>query len=232
MNVGAKLGAVALCLLGFGGCAPESIVIAHGPDGSLDGGAFEAGSVEEAGQPADADAGSHDASGFDSPCASSNDCPSGFLCEKAACGDPLGQCLEPPTVCSAFQDPVCGCDGISYFNDCVRQMSGAVRASRGECKDLARRCNPFTGMECPAGTYCAILQPREGFSCDPNTFPVPKCWGLPLDCGSSSKGSYQSCIPSGSGTGERPCVNQCQAIESEVPHIVSRNCRDRPTTGP
>jgi hypothetical protein len=229
MSVRATRNLGALCLLSLGGCAPESIVIAYGPDGSLDAGALDAGNVEEAGPPADA--GSRDASGFDRPCTSDADCRNGFFCEKPSCGELLGQCLERPTVCSAFQDPVCGCDGISYFNDCVRQMNGALRAGHSECKEMARRCNPFVGMDCPAGTYCALLQQMG--SCDPSTFPVPKCWGLPFDCSSSGKGSYQSCAPiGGSGTGERPCVNLCQAIESELPHAASRACRDRPTTGP
>lgn len=213
-----------LCL-GLVGCAPETIVVAYAPDESPDAPLSEAGPAEAG--PPDGAMGDGGLPGFGMPCTSPADCKPGYFCERFSCGDPKGWCEEQPALCSAIQDPVCGCDGISYFNDCVRQMNGVARASRSECKETAKRCNPFTGLRCPSGTYCGGLQ-RQNAVCDPSTFSAPKCWGLPADCSFAGGARYQSCFPT--STGERPCVNACQAIESEVPHIPVASCRDRTST--
>ena len=48
------------------------------------------------------------------------------------CGgtDPL---LPPPDVCITLYDPVCGCDGVTYSNDCVRQQAQVRRDHTGAC---------------------------------------------------------------------------------------------------
>jgi hypothetical protein len=69
-----------------------------------------------------------------------------------------------------------------------------------------------------------VLQ-RENGTCEPGTFPAPKCWGLPPDCSTSGSKRYQSCVQT---TPERTCLNLCQAIDTQLPHIPVRDCRDRP----
>lgn len=47
--------------------------------------------------------------------------------------DIAGQCIKVPEVCTQQFDPVCGCDGKTYGNDCMRQASKVALDHKGEC---------------------------------------------------------------------------------------------------
>ncbi len=63
-------------------------------------------------------------------------CPVGQVCNLAdatcAEGTPNGLC-EPDAGCPLYLDEVCGCDGVTYPNDCERVHAGAALARRGAC---------------------------------------------------------------------------------------------------
>ena len=64
-------------------------------------------------------------------------CQPGHFCEQppATCrvADGFGVCRVTPRVCLAIFKPVCGCDGMTYSNDCARQRAGISKASDGPC---------------------------------------------------------------------------------------------------
>jgi hypothetical protein len=64
-------------------------------------------------------------------------CGSGFWCEKPAgtCGVPHteGSCVRAPDMCTQIFLPVCGCDGNTYGNDCMRRAAKVSRAHEGRC---------------------------------------------------------------------------------------------------
>jgi hypothetical protein len=44
-----------------------------------------------------------------------------------------GTCVKRPTLCPMIYMPVCGCDGKTYSNDCVRERAGVSKAHDGAC---------------------------------------------------------------------------------------------------
>jgi len=41
--------------------------------------------------------------------------------------------VDPDGVCLAVYDPVCGCDGVTYGNDCEASIAGISSFEPGEC---------------------------------------------------------------------------------------------------
>lgn len=64
-------------------------------------------------------------------------CPEGQACDldPGACGitDPAGSCVDVPQACAEIFSPVCGCDGQTYANDCVRRLAGVPKDHDGPC---------------------------------------------------------------------------------------------------
>lgn len=92
-----------------------------------------------------------------------NICPDGEYCRfpVGACDDPgiIGTCSSIPLGCPDNVDPVCGCDGVEYFNECEAQAVGVSLQHRGPCDAT---CGGIAGVLCAEGEFCNL---GEGHCC-------------------------------------------------------------------
>jgi hypothetical protein len=62
-------------------------------------------------------------------------CEEGEICNILSCAEGEGGLCEPdPGWCFQIWDPVCGCDGSTYGNDCARLKAGVALAHLGQCE--------------------------------------------------------------------------------------------------
>jgi hypothetical protein len=146
------------------------------------------------------------------PCVDNAACAASFsYCHKETCGASSGVCRPRPISCPSDRDEQCGCDGVNYWNDCLREQAGVPGRAGGQCVGgEAQPCGAPGQPPCSAaGATCARLLPPE-LECGPAA--PGACWVLPAACpASSSPPVWEPC-------GAGPCVDVCQAIAAGAPH--------------
>ena len=180
-----------LLVLSVAGCAPVDVVVAEVPQ------------EPDGGRPP-----------LPGPCALNSDCPPDSFCERPDCSTPVGHCRPRPVFCDDGVGVVCGCNGVNYWNDCLRRAQGIGAKVEGECTTAAS-CGGPSGATCPdPRASCARLLP-EASSCTAD--PQGTCWVVPATCPSSGEGAWSPCAGGA-------CVDTCAAIRSKA--AVSRllNC--------
>lgn len=190
-------------------CTPEDILVARTPTADGGGPTTPDSTVPD-----------NDASTMPSDCSSNADCEPRQYCAKAGCEDAQGVCASRPTLCEPAPEPVCGCDKVNYFNDCLRRASGIASASEGECGKSGILCGLSQNSPCPDGGYCAKFD--SGPYCIPGT--PGHCWVLPAQCGEDDTEGDRFLLCD-DGLGEAPaCVDLCRAIRSEKPYSKVDRC--------
>ncbi len=144
-------------------------------------------------------------------CRDNNECTDDSYCAKAP-GDceSAGSCMPRPTACYEIYNPVCGCNGVTYGNDCYANAAGTNIAFKGICRSSI--CDDGTPVLCsmipPKCGELEILsiQNRCWLCVNPKTC---KPWGEsgceddadcppPMECdfcGTSSCPSCDDCVP-------------------------------------
>ncbi len=165
-------------------------------------------------------------------CVDDGECPGRTFCERTDCHDVAGLCASRSVVCEEEPSPVCGCDGITYWNDCLRRATGITAMIPGECQlPIAQLCGrkpgrpgPGPGPSCPSGFSCARLlppmlpgPPGPPFKCGSDA--PGTCWALPAVCSAPSGQRWIQC-----NTPVVKCTTTCDAIRSGEPHVRAFAC--------
>jgi PKD repeat protein len=144
-------------------------------------------------------------------CYSNADCAavgSALMCEfpTGRCRGP-GQCVEQQDDCPAVYAPVCGCNGETYSNDCMRKKSGVSKRHDGSCADVfcgwstSRACTADTDCE-PGGSYDEVCKRVDETVSSPEGYK---------DCYDAAKyGLYCACFY---GMCQWGCEPQCEGKE-------------------
>lgn len=144
-------------------------------------------------------------------CSDAEPCQLGWTCERQGCDAPNGVCVPWPPDCFPNYNPVCGCDGVTYWNDCIRLRSGARLAGSDICRASACTCEVGADCNVPYASCSHLLPP--GAMCGHGE---GACWVLPPVCPPPPVGAklWLECKPPDQG-GQGGCLDMCSAIATE-----------------
>jgi hypothetical protein len=220
---------VCVALIAAGACLPEEILVATRQAASSSvaststaasgsGGAGGVGGAGGSGGSAEVASGTGGAGGeAPTTCYDNDDCQLDQYCGKSKCTSAQGICKPRPSSCDATFQPVCGCNGITYYNDCLRRQYGATVRDYGECFFTATTCAGSSNKQCIGDAWCGRLFPPGGFC--PSQFPG-KCWILPSVCPEPAPPGDRFKPCQGAGA----CLDTCAAIRTELPYTKTSNC--------
>jgi hypothetical protein len=148
-------------------------------------------------------------------CKVEDDCDDAHYCKKTSCDAEEGTCEPYGGECvgaDAVFEPVCGCDGITYWNTCTIEHEGYNVASMGECTGNNRpTCTRSDGADsCPERRHVHCYRPVE--MCGDPSPTMGVCWVLPTECPDDEPQTERYC---GGTDGEARCIGLCEVIDAE-----------------
>jgi hypothetical protein len=159
-------------------------------------------------------------------------CPHGQFCDlpSGLCASDLGAgvCVEQPDACFGVDEPVCGCDGLTYGNDCLRRAATVQKSHDGPC--LAVEC----GDQCDCyatrsfASQCPLLCPNCGsfWTCEEGHC-IEHCGMIPLDGCDALCATNEQCPPQAycqKPAGHCDGLGACRSRPQLCPDVVDPVC--------
>lgn len=144
-------------------------------------------------------------------------CAEGEFCNYAVedmcgAGDQAGICQPIPQGCPENWAPVCGCDGVTYGNDCDANANGVSILHEGSCDQPVGSCGGLDDVTCPDGQYCSF----DGCNVEHGT--VGTCLEIPQGC----PDIYSPVC----GCDGQTYSNECDARAQQVDIVHQGTCDD------
>lgn len=145
-------------------------------------------------------------------CVRNEDCAIDQLCERPSCDAQVGMCIKRQSACSEGDaHPECGCDGVVYWNPCLRRAARESASSRGFQCEVPKSCDQT--HPCPGGAVCARWVFPEQCGVD-----LPgACYVLPDVPCERELLQFSSCA-------DGRCFDACTAIASGQPVVRRQAC--------
>lgn len=152
-------------------------------------------------------------------CTPTSGCDSTEYCDAPTCS--TGTCKPRPTA-ATLQDPVCGCDGVTYWNASYAQSLGrSITATKGACSTGAATCGGLGVKKCPnTGDKCIMSYDSVG-SCAISD-PMGVCWSVPTGATCPAVLFNDRSVCGSGGFGK--CISTCDAIKNGAPFYRDSSC--------
>ena len=129
------------------------------------------------------------------------------------CG--TGVCMTVPNEGNT-RGPVCGCDGLTYWNTSVAAHRGMSVKTTGVCTSSVT-CGGIAAIDCPGNAFCNY---EADISYCSISDPGGNCWVMPSTCPTPGIGFG----PRTRACGAPTCGYECQLIKAQTPFSVDTTC--------
>jgi len=142
-------------------------------------------------------------------CARTGDCPPNHYCKYPGCGVSIGTCAALSPLPGPYYNPVCGCDGTTFWNKEFAYVNSVAIKHDDPCTPTERKLCTTAGSACDTPDSLCVVQLPSATTCSV-TPQQGGCWRMPtgIVCGTDAGPPMLTC--------SAVCMSQCNAVKSKT----------------
>jgi hypothetical protein len=144
-----------------------------------------------------------------------NTCAPGSYCDAPGCGD--GTCAPLGVTEDQMRAPICGCDGVTYWNSSVAAKHGMPSQATGVCQP-EKTCGGFANLMCPTPGASCNYHIGDKSVCGASDLGGT-CWMVPAVCM-----PQLGFGPLTRACGSLSCTDECNLIKLQQPWYDDNTC--------